>query len=462
MAEGSHVNVAELIERQKLSRFTVGLITASWLVTFFDGYDMTVISFTSKYLSKDFHLTPLMLGNVFSAGIFGTLLGGLAFGYLGDRIGRRPSILISTAAFSLLTGLTALAHSYPQLLVLRLLNGVALGGAIPLIWALAIEYAPRRFRARVITLIMLGYGFGASFSGPLARLLIPHFGWQGVFWFGGGASLAATLLLLAFLPESLRFLTSKGAPPLRIARVLARMAPAFILPPDPRFVVADEAVSTKAFRPAMLFQGELRWITPLIWVAFIFSSLSTYFLTTWGPLVLEDLGFSADHAAWLTAANSLCGAAGGLSIMGFTDHKGPISIAILPIVAVPLLLVAGLAPMGLGVFLVLSLCLSLFLGGGHYAIQSIAGSFYPSSVRANGSGWAGSIAKIGSICGPLIGGAVLSSSLPVKNTYALLAVCPAVYGVCVVVIGLIELRMRRAAVHAPAGPAPAGSPVAAE
>ncbi|MEI9965461.1 MAG: MFS transporter [Caulobacteraceae bacterium] len=445
MSEGSHVNVAELIERQKLGRFTIGLITASWLVTFFDGYDMTVISFTSKYLSKDLHLTPLMLGNVFSIGIFGTLLGGLAFGYLGDRIGRRPTILISTAAFSLLTGLTALAHSYPQLLALRLLNGVALGGAIPLVWALAIEYAPRRFRARVVTLIMLGYGFGVSFCGPLARLLIPHFGWQGVFWFGGAASLAATLLLMVFLPESLRFLTSKGAPPQRIARVLARMAPAFVLPPDPRFVVADEAASSRAFRPAMLFQGELRWITPLIWVAFIFSSLSTYFLTTWGPLVLEDLGFSADHAAWLTAANSLCGAVGGLSIMGFTDHKGAISIAVLPAVAVPLLLVAGLAPMGLGVFLVLSLCLSLFLGGGHYAIQSIAGAFYPSSVRANGSGWAGSIAKIGSICGPLIGGAVLSSSLPVKNTYALLAICPAVFGVCVVMIGLIDRRMRRAA-----------------
>ena len=178
--------------------------------------------------------------------------------------------------------------------------------------------------------------------------------------------------------------------------------------------------------------------------------------------MLEKLGFSADHAAWLAAANSLCGAVGGLSIMGFTDRKGAISIAVLPAVAVPLLLVAGLAPMGLGVFLVLSLCLSLFLGGGHYAIQSIAGAFYPSSVRANGSGWAGSIAKIGSICGPLIGGAVLSSSLPVKNTYALLAVCPAVFGVCVLMIGLIDRRMRRAAVVVPPTSELRRSPVAAE
>ena len=462
MSEGSHVNVAELIERQKLSRFTIGLIVASWLVTFFDGYDMTVISFTSKYLISDFHLTKLMLGDVFSAGIFGTLIGGLAFGYLGDRIGRRRTILFSTSGFSLLTSALALAHSFPQLLALRFLNGVALGGAIPLLWALNVEYAPRRFRARVITLIMLGYGVGVSFCGPLARLLIPRFGWQGVFWFGGAASLAATLLLLVFLPESLRFLVSKGATAQRIARVLKRMAPAFALPPDPRFIAPDEVSGVKGFRPDLLFRGELRWITPLLWLAFIASSLSTYFLTTWGPLVLEDMGFSADNVAWLTAANALCGAAGGLAIMGFTDHKGAISIAVLPAVATPLLLVAGLAPMGLGVFLVLSLILSLFLGGSHYAIQSIISGFYPSAIRANGSGWAGSIAKIGSISAPLIGGAVLSTSLPVKNTYALLAACPAIFGVCILMIGLIERRMRRAAVLVAVEVETSASAVAAE
>ena len=445
MSESATFDVADLIERQPLGRFTIGLITACWLVTFFDGYDMTVISFTSKMLTHDFHLTSVALGYVFSSGIFGTLIGGLVFGYLGDRIGRRPAILITTGAFSVLTGALTLAQTFPQLMVLRLLQGISLGGAIPLVWALAIEYAPRRFRARVITLIMLGYGFGASSSGPLARALIPHLGWRGVFWFGGAASLAAALLLLAFLPESLRFLVSRGAPAVRIARTLKRFAPALALPQNPRFVIADETAKRQPFHVKQLFQGELRLITPLIWMGFIASSLSTYFLSTWGPLVLENMGFSADHAAWLTAANSLCGAVGGLVIMNFTDRKGAISIAVLPAVAVPLLLIAGLAPIGLSVFLGLSLVLSLFLGGGHYAIQSIAGGFYPSTLRASGSGWAGSVAKIGSIMGPMIGGGGMASALPVRNTYALLAVCPAVYFACALMIGLIDRRMRRSA-----------------
>ncbi len=445
MSEAATVDVSDLIERQPLSRFTIGLIVVSWLVTFFDGYDMLVISFTSKYLTHDFHLTKLMLGNVFTAATFGALIGSMLFGYIGDRIGRRRAILISTAAFSLMTCAVALAQDYPQLVGLRFLNGVALGGAIPLVWALNVEFVPRRFRARVVTLIMLGFGFGSTCAGPLARLLIPHYGWQGVFWFGGGASLASTLLLLAYLPESLRFMTIRGAPPARIIATLKRMSPALVLPAAPRFVVADEAARKERFRPAHLFRDELRWITPLIWLAFVASSLSTYFLTSWGPLILEDMGFGADRAAWLSAGNSLCGAIGGLAIMGFTDNKGSISVAVMPAIAAPLLLIAGLAPMGLGVFLVLSLILSLFLGGGHYAIQSIIGTFYPSTLRANGSGWAGSVAKIGSILGPLIGGLVLSTNLPLRNTYALLAVCPAVFGVCVLSIGLIDRKMRRTA-----------------
>ena len=109
-----------------------------------------------------------------------------------------------------------------------------------------------------------------------------------------------------------------------------------------------------------------------------------------------------------------------------------------------LTLIAGLAPVGLSVFLVLSLCLSVFLGGGHYAIQSIIGIFYPSTLRASGSGWAGSVAKIGSMLGPLVGGYVLSMGLPLRAPYALLAICPSLFLLCVLGIGVIERRLRRA------------------
>lgn len=86
----------------------------------------------------------------------------------------------------------------------------------------------------------------------------------------------------------------------------------------------------------------------------------------------------------------------------------------------------------------------MFLVGAHAGLHSVAGIFYPSAFRANGAGWATSIAKIGSILGPIIGGITLSSRLPVKVTFALMAICPFVVGVSMFIVGRLQNRMGRA------------------
>ena len=464
MAGQATFDVSAAIETQKLSGFTIRLVVVSWLVTFFDGFDMNVISFTSKQLEASFHLSHQMLGQVFSIGIFGTLLAGFLFGYIGDRIGRRPAIIFATGAFSALTLALAFAWNYESLLALRFLNGLALGGAMPLIWALNMEYAPKRMRATIITVIMLGYGIGVMVAGPVARLILPRFDWPGVFILGGALSFVATLLLFFALPESLRFLTGRDGQHAAIHGILRRMKvaiPPMASPDEPaRFILTDEAPPTgKRFHLSMLFEGRLRWLTPLLWLSYFSSSISTFFLTSWGPLVLQDLGFSADHAAWVSSMNSLCSATGGVLLMRFTDRHGPIAIALLPLTAVPLLLTAGLAPVTLTQFIFLLIPISVFLGGSHYGITSIVSMFYPSPIRASGTGWCSGVAKIGSVLGPLIGGYVLATSLPVKMTYALLAACPLVYGVAVLMIGVIERRGRDQE-PVPAGQAAAPAPAA--
>jgi len=96
-------DVSQAIERQKLGRFLVGLVVISWIITFFDGFDSQAIAFAAPYLSTQYHLDRIMMGNIFSMGLVGTLIGGFAFGYLADRVGRRPAIILATAAFGLLT-----------------------------------------------------------------------------------------------------------------------------------------------------------------------------------------------------------------------------------------------------------------------------------------------------------------------------------------------------------------------
>jgi AAHS family 4-hydroxybenzoate transporter-like MFS transporter len=126
--------------------------------------------------------------------------------------------------------------------------------------------------------------------------------------------------------------------------------------------------------------------------------------------------------------------------MRFTDTRGAIAVAVLPALAVPTLLAMGLLRLGGGAFLFLSFFNTMFIVGAHFGIHSIAGIFYPSAYRANGAGWATSIAKIGSILGPLVGGIALSSGMPVKVMYAFLAVCPLVVGIGIFIVGRIQQR----------------------
>jgi AAHS family 4-hydroxybenzoate transporter-like MFS transporter len=122
-----------------------------------------------------------------------------------------------------------------------------------------------------------------------------------------------------------------------------------------------------------------------------------------------------------------------------------------PALAVPVLLVLGLGFVPANAFLAFSILGSLLVSGEHFGVHSIASIYYPSAIRASGGGWATSIAKFGAVLGPLIGGIVLSSRLPIVRVYALLAVCPAVLLVCALGIAAVVRRSRPATATAQAG-----------
>src|SRR5215472_6032572 len=247
------IDISAVIEQQRLSRFLVALVLMSWIITFFDGFDSNLISFAAPYFGPRYHLDRIQLGNIFSMGLFGTLIGGFILGYVGDRIGRRPAVILATAGFGVCTMLFALADSYWSFFLLRLANGIPLGGMLPLAWALNIEYVPKRYRASIVTVIMMGYSLGTALGGPIATWLIPKVGWQAVFILGGAVSVAAAGVLFLMLPESIRFLVSKGRGSRQIRAIVCRLAPEFTLPEQATFTVTDEPARHSDFRPALLF-----------------------------------------------------------------------------------------------------------------------------------------------------------------------------------------------------------------
>jgi MFS transporter, AAHS family, 4-hydroxybenzoate transporter len=429
------VDVSALINGRPLGAFNYRLIVLSWLITVFDGFDMMMIGFTAPYMRDELALSKAMIGYVVSAGLVGMMIGGFLLSYLGDRIGRRPTIIAAALGFAIMTAAVALAGSYPALLALRFIDGLALGGMLPLAWALNIEFVPSRMRSSVVTVIMMGYSLGTAIAGPTTNWIAPHHGWQGVYVAGGIGSLLCAAALWLWLPESIRFLVLKARSQ-RVYQTLRRIDPSTTVSPTDQFVLSDELKPDRNFHIGQLFHGDLRLITPLLWLGYFASSLGIYFAASWGPIVVEELKFPRQTSALVASTGSLAGAAAGLLLMRFTDRRGPGAVAVYPAICVPVLLALGFGLVPREVFLAVVILSVLLISGGHFGILSIAGIFYPSSIRASGAGWATSVAKFGAILGPIIGAAVLSS-LPIIRSYALLAVCPAILCVCALGIAAV-------------------------
>ena len=187
------VDVSAIIDGRRLTGFNYGLIALSWLITVFDGFDMMLVSFTAPYMRDEFGLSKMMLGRVFSAGLVGMMLGGFIFSFVADRIGRRPTVVTAAFGFGLLTVATGFAGSYKGLLALRFLDGLALGGMLPLAWALNIEFVPARMRSTIVTIIMMGYSFGTAVAAPMTNWIAPNHGWQGVYLAGGAGTIDASV-----------------------------------------------------------------------------------------------------------------------------------------------------------------------------------------------------------------------------------------------------------------------------
>jgi MFS transporter, AAHS family, 4-hydroxybenzoate transporter len=124
--------------------------------------------------------------------------------------------------------------------------------------------------------------------------------------------------------------------------------------------------------------------------------------------------------------------------MRVTDRLGPISLTFMPAAAVPLLLAIGLTPVSQSGFVLVMAALAVLLGGSHYGIISISGTFYPTSHRALGTGWMSGIGKLSSIIAPWLGGLLLTSGLATQRVFAVLALFPAIFASCGFAIGRLE------------------------
>ena len=443
MTDRPVVAVSTLLDQRGITSFHVRLIFWSALIALFDGYDIAAISLAAPHLVREWHVDRSALGPVLSASLVGILFGSMLFGWIGDRYGRKKALLGSLFLFGIFTWAGAHATNLTQMTWLRLIAGLGIGGVIPNMIAINIESAPRRLRG---TLGLIATGLvpiGGAVPGFVSAMWVPQYGWPILFYIGGIAPVVIGILALFWMPESIKYMTLHESQRANLVKLIQRLSPGYVVPEGARFVVEDEKQFPSS-NPKYLFRDGLALITPLLWLLFALNLMGFFFLLSWTPTLLTAAKLPPQTAALSIALLQLGGTVGSLALVRWLDRYQFAAITVLFLVAVPV--VGALGFIGAGSTKTVLLAACFVAGFCVLGIQSginVAGALvYPTSLRANGSGWELGVGRIGAIIGPLVG--ALFVTMPVQQLYMWSAL-PFLLGaiVCFAIYRLNEARLRR-------------------
>jgi len=336
------------------------------LAAMLEGFDIQSMGVAAPRMVPALGLTPGQSGWAFSASLIGLMLGASTGGAVADRTGRRPVLVASVVAFGLFSLVTPLARDFAALLAVRVLTGLGLGGAMPMLIALASEQAGEARKATLVAVVTAGLPLGGALAGVLARSPLAE-DWRMIFVVGGIAPLLAAPLL--------RWLLPLGRP-----EAIDRHGRAAL---------------------AALFAPRRLTISLSLWIGCALAALTLHLLLNWLPTLLVARGLPKSAAFGAAALFNLGGAGGGVALGLLTDRFGPRWPLVGTFAGLALALV-GLAGAGdSGEIALLAFVAGFLLMGGQFTLYGLAPRLYADAVRGTGVGAAIAASRLGSIFGPL-------------------------------------------------------------
>ena len=388
------------------ARVTYTVLFVCWLAILFEGYDVGVMGAVLPAMAEDksWNLSPLQLGALSSYALIGMFFGAFLIGTLSDLLGRRRMLLLCIALFSLTMLGAAWAPSPLWFGIFRFIGGLGLGGVIPVAAALTIEYSPPHRRSFNYGLMYSGYSLGILCAAAVAIWLLPIWGWRGVIG-AGAVPLLLVLPMSRFLPESMEYLASQGRR--QDAQALAGQLGMAV----PQMTLSAAVQARPGWRQVLatvFARGNLR-ATVCFWVALFCGMLLVYGLNTWLPSIMRRSGYDLGSSLAFLVVFSLASALGGLFLGKVADRT-----SVRAAVALFYLLGAlGVAALMFKHTLIINFTLVALAGIGSISSSLILtgylADYYPAHARGSATGWALSFARIGAMCGPMLGGVLASS-----------------------------------------------------
>ncbi|MBI4888695.1 MAG: MFS transporter [Acidobacteria bacterium] len=381
--------------------------------TFFDAFDALALAFVLPVLVRVWGISPVQIGWLIAIGYLGQFAGALVFGALAERYGRVPSAAGATALMSVMSIACALAGNFPVLLALRLVQGIGVGGEMPVAAVYINELSRAHGRGRFFLLYEMIFPIGLMVTGQIGALVVPRLGWQVMFLIGGipGLFIAGWLLRLR---ESPRWLIGRGrlASAEAIIREIEASSPAASragpnVPNDPN----DPNVRGRT-RWTELLSPIYRGRTAAVWTLWACAYFITNGLNNWMPTLYNRIyGLSLDQALRAGTLTNIAQVALLLGCAFAIDRTGRRRWTTAAFVAGAALLAA------LGTFAAGSVTAVIVLVTVSYGIVGSANAvlylytpeIYPTRMRAIGTGTATCWLRLASAAGPLLVGYLVAA-----------------------------------------------------
>jgi benzoate transport len=373
-----------------------------------DGFDVLSSAFAAPGISREWGVSRDALGVVLSAELVGMGFGSLLLGGVADRLGRKPAMLACLVVMAVGMYLASTAGDVTPLTAWRFLTGLGIGGMLASINAVTAESSSRKGRSVAMALMVIGYPLGAVIGGVVSsEWLLVDFGWRAVFLFGAIVTAAMIPLVLLLVPETPAYLVV-----VRPARALERINKSLAVLRQPG-IEAMPPVAEQASKPKItdiLSKPRLRKVTLLLAFAYMFHTITFYYILKWSPQIVADFGYPPAQAATVLTWANVGGAIGG-GLFGFLLHKWGIKRPTIVLLLLGSIAVAafGIAKDSLEGWRIATFVTGFCTNAAIVGFYSAFARGFPVHARATGTGLVLGIGRIGAAGSPILAGLLFTS-----------------------------------------------------
>lgn len=381
------------IEDVPFNKFHVKMFTFTGGSALIDGYAIGMIAIALSILQPQFEMSALMAGLVGASTLIGMFIGGTVFGYITDLVGRKKMFIIDLVVVIVVSVLQFYAADVVQLLILRLILGIALGADYPIAGALMAEFSPRKQRGALLGGLVGLWFVGYSVSYLFGYLMIPigDTSWR---WMLASVAIPSFFLLLGRIgmPESPMWLASKG----RIDEAKKIIREIF----GPGISLAEEPQGKEKSSYLDMFRnGYAKW-TIFVAVFWTLQVAPMFAIATFIPEIISQFGFGDGNKEYLgSAIINMFYLAGLIPALYLVERIGRRAVLIWPFLvcalSVGLLAIFSDGGIPFTVMLIMFIIYGVANTGMGILQWIYPNELFPTKIRATAMGFGSGISRIG-------------------------------------------------------------------